>query len=200
MTHHVTEVQLDFYLDDGLDPDERQAVQAHLATCPTCRQSLEAQRPLFQALEQLAVPLPEDLAREVMARLDEYKTAAGYERSRSIGLLLALQGTIGLALLIVLIRRFGDWVPSPPAGWFSQIVGDLATALEKGNEALEQVLADLVAKLGTAAARLPDLLPFELTATQGTALLVVTVALWLIGNRLLLQHTALNGNNLRQKT
>lgn len=200
MTHHVTEMQLDLYLDDGLDPDERRAVQAHLATCPSCRQSLDALRPLFQALEQLAMPLPEDLAQEVMTHLEEYKIATDRERSRSIELLLTLQGVIGLALLIVLIRRFGDWVPSPPVEWLSQGVGYLATALEKGNEVFGQALADLVAKLDMAAARLPDLLPFELTATQVGGLLVVAVAIWLIGNRLLLQHAVLNSNSFHQKT
>lgn len=79
MTPHVTDLQLDLYLDEGLDPQERQAVEAHLAACVVCRQRLTAMRPLFQTLAEMAVPVPEGFAQEVMHRLEEPGITVGDE-------------------------------------------------------------------------------------------------------------------------
>ena len=44
MTHHEIEELLGAYALDAVDPDEAQAVEAHLAECPRCRAEVEAHR------------------------------------------------------------------------------------------------------------------------------------------------------------
>jgi anti-sigma factor RsiW len=198
MLPHVTEMQLDLYLDDGLDPEERRAVQAHLATCAACRHRLDAMRPLFQALEGLAVPLPEGFAQEVIKHLEKPIAATSRER-RLTWLTLTLEGVAALVFLALLIGRFGDLVPLPPAGWLSATAERLATALQAGSELFHERAANLFAELTTAASSLPGLLPFQLTAMQTGLILVTAMAVLLIGNGLLLRNAAFNGNGLHQE-
>jgi anti-sigma factor RsiW len=59
-------------VDSELSPAEQQAVSAHLATCPACRQRQYAERSLKTLLRRriLIVPAPDDLRRTVIAALD----------------------------------------------------------------------------------------------------------------------------------
>lgn len=196
MAPHVTEMELDLYLDGGLEPKEHRAIQAHLAACAACQQRLEAVRPLFYALEGLAVPVPEGFVRETMARLEP--SAARRER-RLARLALVLEGVAALFLLAMLLNRFGALIPLPPAGWLERGVERLAAALQARSDTLHQAAADLLADLSAAASSAPDLLPFHLTAAQMGLLLFITVAALLVGNSLLLRNAALNGNGLRQE-
>jgi anti-sigma factor RsiW len=50
---HLTEEQLNLYLDDELSTVERAAVEAHLAGCDACRTELASLRALFTALDAL---------------------------------------------------------------------------------------------------------------------------------------------------
>lgn len=199
MIPHVTEMQLDLYLDGGLDPEERLAVEAHLVTCAACRQRLASMRPLFQALADLAVPMPEGFAHEVMVHIPESRVASGDGRRELGWLVPALEGVASLALLVLLAARFGDLVAWPPAGWLSTAAGRLATALEAQREMLWQSAASLPAWLSSAASSLPGPLPLDLTTVQMGLALVAVTALWLVGNSVLLRGAALNGNDTHQE-
>lgn len=197
MTPHVTDAQLDLYLDDGLDQEERGGVEAHLTDCAACRQRLEAMRPLFESLEALAVSLPEGFAEQVMARLAEPEVAVTSGQRWLRWLAPALEGVVSLAMLVFLAGRLGGLAPLPPAGWLSATAGRLATALQVESEMVRQITASLLARLASVASALPGLLPLQLTATQIGLVLLAATAAWLVSNGLLLRGAALNGNGAR---
>lgn len=75
---HITDEQLQAYLDGTLAKTD--AMEAHLASCPHCRQALEVYRQLYTAIEEEAAPeLSPDFADRVMARLPESEIAADAE-------------------------------------------------------------------------------------------------------------------------
>ena len=68
--NQLTETQLNEYLDQMLDENSRQQVQAHLDTCKQCSAELTELEMLFSALDELPeVPLTRDLTPGVLARL-----------------------------------------------------------------------------------------------------------------------------------
>jgi hypothetical protein len=93
---HETDLQLFLYSDGGLDPDEREAVAAHLGGCPECRRRVES----YQTLREWMAAAPESLAspEELRKRLNTrpeapseprvsllpFKQPAGTEESRAI--------------------------------------------------------------------------------------------------------------------
>ena len=50
---HLSEEQLNLYLDGALLPQEQSAVEAHLAGCATCQADLDSLQTLFVALDAL---------------------------------------------------------------------------------------------------------------------------------------------------
>jgi anti-sigma factor RsiW len=75
---HATDEQLQAYLDGTLA--ETDVVEAHLASCPHCRQALEVYRQLYTAIEKEAAPeLSPDFADRVLARLPESENIADAE-------------------------------------------------------------------------------------------------------------------------
>jgi hypothetical protein len=68
--NHLTETQLNEYLDQMLDENLQQKVQAHLDTCEQCQAELAELEILFATLNELPeVPLTRDLTPGVLAHL-----------------------------------------------------------------------------------------------------------------------------------
>lgn len=69
---HIAHLLQD-YLDDALTPDKRQAVEAHLHTCPACRAEAEALASVTASVAALprSIEPPRDLWPEIEARLSE---------------------------------------------------------------------------------------------------------------------------------
>jgi anti-sigma factor RsiW len=99
---------LDDYVAHDLVPPERARFEAHLALCPACRQSVEAERCLDSLLAEAATgPVPEGLSERVRWRL----VAA---RRRRVAAGLSLLAACASAFVLA-----GHWLtvqqPSTPA-------------------------------------------------------------------------------------
>ncbi len=65
------EPMISAFLDGELSEEERVDVAAHLAACPGCQRYFDDLVAIHDALEQEEVPVPEDFAESVMARVRE---------------------------------------------------------------------------------------------------------------------------------
>jgi predicted anti-sigma-YlaC factor YlaD len=80
-------------LEGGLDGQAAVRVEGHLADCPACRNAFESRRLILQAAVSLEpVPVPDDFAASVMARLEPAE--AGLPRLPLGGWLAALAAGI----------------------------------------------------------------------------------------------------------
>jgi anti-sigma factor RsiW len=74
MTH--PEEQLSGYVDGTLGTDERAEVDAHLATCATCREEIELSTRAVTMLRELPeMPVPFGTTRPVMAEAGKKRTS-----------------------------------------------------------------------------------------------------------------------------
>lgn len=69
---HLTETQINDWLDGALSEEERAAADRHLASCADCRAELEACQQIIQRVQRLpaAIPPERDLRRDVWAQID----------------------------------------------------------------------------------------------------------------------------------
>jgi len=99
--HRHFEEQLSAYLDGELLPREQEAVEQHLATCPSCRWNLNTQRQTVQWTSELPmVRVPRTFTIPVPAQ-----PARAARRWR---LLPALQGATALVALLLFFVIAGD--------------------------------------------------------------------------------------------
>jgi hypothetical protein len=94
---HLTESQLNEYLDKALSAPEQGILEQHLSGCADCRNKMETLRSLFHMLDGLPEEsLTHDLAPLVMDRLPDRKIGLGWK------LVIAFQTgiAIGLAILV----------------------------------------------------------------------------------------------------
>jgi anti-sigma factor RsiW len=70
MDHDELESLLGAYALDAVDPDEAQAIEEHLLTCPRCLAELSAYREVAAAIGNTGAEAPRDLWDRIAARLD----------------------------------------------------------------------------------------------------------------------------------
>lgn len=98
--NHLTEFQLNEYLDDALSASEHRTIEKHLSGCADCHEKVEALRSLFQRLAELPEEsLQRDLTPVVLSRLPDQKLHLGWK------LALAVQSGIALGLTILVTTR-----------------------------------------------------------------------------------------------
>ncbi|MCK6629544.1 MAG: zf-HC2 domain-containing protein [Anaerolineae bacterium] len=110
-TEHITSA-LEAYLDYQLAPEERRAVETHLAVCPTCREDLRAARHLANELRPtliaaLGQPVPSPALRQRVRRAFE----ANSESQRRF-ISWAVTGKVFNAvgtLAVIALLAFGVW-------------------------------------------------------------------------------------------
>lgn len=120
-SHRNTQELLPWYSTDRLDPDERAAVEAHLADCASCRRELQSERELAAAVARL--PLAADVSwtglRQRLADTEAAPRQSGpvgspvcklFAWPGSFGWLLAGQAAIAMLVVVALLPH-GD--PSP---------------------------------------------------------------------------------------
>src|SRR5690625_1172786 len=72
ISHHEAEVLISARLDHPLDPIAERELNAHLATCPSCRAFAESSGALAASLRELPyLPASATVSRGVMARIEE---------------------------------------------------------------------------------------------------------------------------------
>jgi hypothetical protein len=97
-------------LEGALDADAARRLESHLAACPACRRAAEDRRLIMQAASSLdPIPVPEDFAARVMARLEPALDASLPRLSPAGWLAATAAGTaafgVALALLAFLSGR-----------------------------------------------------------------------------------------------
>jgi hypothetical protein len=96
MMEHLTDEQLNEYLDNSLEAPELTRMGAHLSNCPDCRGRLASLQAIFQALAALPEEMPgHELASSVLKALPN--------GSFSLGWRLAFEVQAGLSLGFLLL-------------------------------------------------------------------------------------------------
>ena len=202
---HLSEEQLNQYLDGELGEAEYAAAAAHLAACAACRAEVAAGRRLFLALDELA-PAP-DLVPAVRARLAGERPSLTWRR----GLALALQMAAVVALLI--------WAATRPSTYWPGAAETLLSTLQSWWGGLASWTAGLATGLPRWLVELPGTLAawpgmawssvqgwtaglsagsdLSLSLVQAVALGALLVVVGLVGNLVLLRRAALNGHTAR---
>ena len=175
--NHLDEFQLNEYLDGELDEAERQTVDTHLAACAGCQAALAELQSLFLALDEVAeVELAADLSARVLAELRPPATTW-------LRPLLLTQAAAIVGMIIWLWPTLQEW-----AFMAETAVRLLQTTLTPTLPNLWQPIA----LWGTAVWRQLQLTrpAIPLANSQWTLLIILSLALWLTGNQLLLKDNA----------
>ncbi len=191
---HLSDEQLNEYVDEALAPSARSAAAAHLATCPDCAARLSSLSLVFSELAQLPpAPLRRDLRAGVMAAVRAQRPTAlrplADPKRRPVQLVFGLQLLAAFALL-----AFAWPFLAPLAGlqriFAPGIFGGLAAELTGAglpSANLWPTVQGWLAGLGTQSALLFAVVPSPLVV--GLVLLAAGL-LWLLGNALLLRPNA----------
>jgi hypothetical protein len=112
MMEHLTEEQLNEYLDNCLEAPELARIKSHLSDCPDCRGRLASLQAIFQALAALPEETPgHELASSVLKALPNGSFSLGWR------LAFAVQAGLSLGFLLLffpfLVARIAGMVP----GW-----------------------------------------------------------------------------------
>jgi anti-sigma factor RsiW len=117
--NHLTETQINEYLDNALSTSEQRFIDRHLSGCTDCRSRMEALQSLFQTLDALPDgSLNRDLTPLVLNSLPEQKNRLGWK------LVLAAQTGIALGLAILVITNLLPLVTLP--GSFTALTMNLS--------------------------------------------------------------------------
>lgn len=182
------------YFDGELDAAERVGVEAHLATCATCRAEAKALGDLFAALAKVTdVPSP-NLVPGVLTHIRPRR------RLSALGWLVpAFQGAAAAALLawgwVRLIDHLGAIIQTLSDGGLDMPWGNIAAWVTSQWATLSAWPSTFLSTFQDWSASFPTIPRF--TLPQVALLGVAAAVLWLIGNALLLRRAALNGQNTR---
>ena len=166
------------YLDDTLDDETRQAVEAHLASSAAARAQLAELQALFSSLDALPeLPLTRDLSEAVVAEIGQ-ETVAATPLPRWLWGLLLGQVLIALLLLGNVWALLLDWL-----GNGRQLAGEWISAVELPTLTFfDQFWAEVTAVWHSP--NFPNL-SIDLPTSQWALLFGLALLVWLAGNRLL---------------
>jgi predicted anti-sigma-YlaC factor YlaD len=199
---HLTEEQLNLYLDGALLPQEQATVEAHLTGCTICQTDLESLQTLFVALDALQPdPLMSDLTSIVLSDVATTRQRA-YRRRRLAWGILGLQALTIIVLLLfgwaILSKQFIELSQVVPSTALTAIWANLST---QGNLFWHTVVAQwqlwlvqmtseilsLPVKLKPAGDFWPKFAGWSLPASQVAIVGLAALLMWLVGNSIILR-------------
>ncbi len=192
---HLSENQLNEYLDNILDNDSRQEAETHLASCVQCRAELTELETLFSTLGELPeIPITHDLTQNILARLSKKTQVPALWRQPAF----VMQSLLTIALVAFSIPAFTSFFEEHILLWessFTLPVITLPTLAETTAEFTELLawqfefnytLPELVIETPT----MPTISSLPISPEPGIMLVLVAVAtiLWGFGNFSLLRN------------
>lgn len=130
-TEHLTEAQMQAYLEGGLTPDEVNAIEAHLIDCDLCAGAIEG----LIGIDGIEL---DDIENRINARVDELAAApveeetakviefSGRTQAEPAAAIPARRSPfrwMGIAASIMLLAVVGFWMFSPKAGFDPDLQG-----------------------------------------------------------------------------
>jgi len=199
---HITENQLNLYLDGMLLPQEQTVVETHLADCAACRAALESLQTLFVALDTLQPdPLMADLTPAVLGDVATERQRAK-RRHRFAWGVVGLQGITVIALLLfgwpMLSKQFVDLTRQIPPTALATTWASLSTQANLVWRAAETQwqlwLAEVTSEILSLPAGLkpvvnswPEFPGWSLPAPQFVIVGLAALLMWLVGNSIILR-------------
>lgn len=119
---HLTDEEIQDYLDGNLSEDNALLARQHLETCPLCRKAVKQYQSIYVRLEDdQGFELSKGFARSVVNKLPAEAEAKSY--SGIINIILAVMGivvSLGITLRYVDLKPLGralsDFIPGPDLG------------------------------------------------------------------------------------
>ena len=179
LTDHLTDVQLNEYLDDATN--ERAQIESHLSSCDECAARLSTLQNLFAEIESL----PELALTRNLAAPFTLRPNLPAQLPRFLTLTVTLQGAIALVAIIMAAPFVIQLLPVFEAPSLSSVFIQLQTQWTTWLDTLSTL------RLSSGQAfQMPTLptLSFELSSLYLMSALVVVSMLWLVGNGLLLRQ------------
>jgi hypothetical protein len=176
LTDHITDVQLNEYLDNEIK--NRTQVESHLSSCDDCAARLAALRALFAEIESLPEwALSRDLAAPITRRLSGRASLP-----RSLRLTVTLQAALAVVAIVVAAPVAIEFVSPYLSGLRMPSFADMSLQLQTQWITWLDVLSQF---------QLPSISKFPVVDLPGL-FITLTVAgvsfLWLVGNGLLLRN------------
>ena len=173
LTDHLTELQLNEYLDNETIPEERIQIESHVSMCDECAARLTALQALFAEIESL----PEvALSRPIAARFTR-PVGLSAPLPRFLTLTATLQAAMALLLLTLAAPFLTNLLP------YMEIPSLTGMLLQLQRQWI--TWSDLLSSFQWPT--LPQLPALEISSFMLTLTLVGTSMLWLLGNGLLLR-------------
>ncbi|GAB4275031.1 MAG: hypothetical protein Kow0080_23950 [Candidatus Promineifilaceae bacterium] len=171
--NHLTDEQLNEYLDDMLAEAEKTAVEAHLHQCESCRAQLQALQVVFAALNEVAaVVLPVDVETAVLQNLPASTATPAW-----VWALITLELAAAAAMTWVLRPTAQTWLAAMRQQAQSFITSWQIPSLSNTWQTVTAVFQ-----------RLPAPPTLTLPAIQWAVLIGLAFTGWLLANRILLQE------------
>ena len=173
LTDHVTDVQLNEYLDH--ESAEREQIETHISSCADCAARLTALQALFAEIESLPeLPLTHDLA----ARFTPTPSLPVPRLPRWLTLTATLQAALALLTVIIAAPFITELLPAVQTPSFADVLIQIQSQWLTWLDLLSTF------QLPT----LPQLPVIEISNLMITLTLAGISMLWLIGNGLLLRN------------
>lgn len=179
---HLSEEQINQYLDGLLNETERQVIKAHLAVCAECRRQVDELQALLTDLEALPdLPLARDLTPSILAKLPpkwgglEFRSTSAWTRSLAAqwGLVAGFALWLGMQMATLL-----NLPASLHFGWPAFNLDILPKQFSVSPMPMFQ--------LPTFDFQMPSFF-FPLSSSHLTLLLALATLLWVMGNAVLLR-------------
>ena len=173
LTDHVTDVQLNEYLDH--ESAEREQIETHISSCADCAARLTALQALFAEIESLPeLPLTHDLA----ARFTPTPSLPVPQLPRWLTLTATLQAALALFTVVIAAPFITELLPAVQTPSFADVLIQIQSQWLTWLDLLSTF------QLPT----LPQLPVIEISNLMITLTLAGISMLWLIGNGLLLRN------------